>query len=743
MNKIINNLFSGFLLIFVIGILASCELLEKDEEELEQGDLFTDQIPMHKVMPETIEQETVKLNESPPEVKEIKDFDKLDDVKERAKQQALPPFYDKYIKDKKVKIPVYLTVDAGSIHDIIPIFSDLLRFNYAIDPAVKGNVTIRVQDPNSKTKQLLMNPADAWKLFEQILWMAGAYCSPEDDVLHIMPFQKMPRERSLFEKKGTASNVEVRIFDIKNLQAGVVLGQLTEFLTEGAKATELKGENSIMIVEVPENMRKLETLIKMLDNNHRALWPRVVIRCSNVSSQRIIGELSNILPVLGFPVTVDKVVAEPGSIHLTSVERMNAIVASAANKEALDEIIKWVNVLDRSDVGEQEQVFIYKVINSKADELVQTLASIFNIEGTSMSISGSATSSKASTKTVKSTVSKTHSGSSKKTEGAANIFEIPVKIFADGKNNRLITRTTPRTYAMIKALLARLDTIPAQVLLQIMIAEVRLNENTQFGVEFSGVSSDGGWNGVFGTNYENLNPQLPSNNNERGFKYLISSGEDKYAYLRGLATTGNFKVLASPQLAAVSGTEASLDIGQEIPIVTKTISDSNSGSSALATSNEVEYKKTGVLMKITPQVTKGGLITIELDQTVSARGDNVAAGGATYPSFINRQVITSLSMRDGATLMVGGIIQEEDRSSNDSLPLIAKIPIIAAALGYNEFDVTRTELLIMITASVIHEDTKLEKMINRYKQSIKIIKDFNKEIKSKKKKDSSADAEQT
>lgn len=742
MKKIFKNLLWVFAVMLACGIFTSCELLEKDEEKIENKDLFTDQIPMHQVKPESIEDETVKLTERPPVVnKDIEGFDQLDDVKEREKETTLPPFYKKYIKDKKEKIPIYLTVDAGSIHDIIPIFSDLLGFNFAIDPAVKGNITIRVQDPNSKSKELLLAPEDAWKLFEQILWMAGAYCSPEGEVLHIMPFQKMPRERSIFEQKGTASNIEVRIFDIHNLSAGIVLGQLGEFLTEGAKATELKGENAIMIVEVPENMRKLETLIKMLDNKRRTLWPRVIIRCSNVSSQRVVGELANILPILGFPVTIDKVVAEPGSIHLTSVERMNALIASAANKEALDEIIKWVSVLDRSDVGEQEQVFIYKVINSKADELVQSLASIFNIEGTSMSISGSAADSKASTKTIRSTTPK--SSSKTKTEGAANIFEVPVKIFADGKNNRLITRTTPRTYAMIKALLARLDTIPAQVLLQIMIAEVRLNENTQFGVEFSGVSSDAGWDGTFGTNYTNLNPQLPSNNNERGFKYLISAGDDKYAYIRGLAATGNFKVLASPQLAAVSGTEASLDVGQEIPIVTKTISDTNSGTSALATSNEVEYKKTGVIMKITPQVTKGGLITIELDQTVSARGDNVAAGGSTYPSFINRQVITSLSMRDGATLLVGGIIQEEDRSTNDSLPLISKIPILAAALGFNEFDVTRTELLIMITASVIHADTKLEKMINRYKQSIKMIRDFNEEIKSSPKKKTSVEKEKT
>jgi general secretion pathway protein D len=268
-----------------------------------------------------------------------------------------------------------------------------------------------------------------------------------------------------------------------------------------------------------------------------------------------------------------------------------------------------------------------------------------------------------------------------------------------------------------------------------MIAEVRLNENTEFGVEFSGVARNFGSSALFGTNFAGLAPQAPSNNAERGFKYLISSGEDKYAYIRGLAGTGNFKILASPQLAAVSGTEATLDVGQEVPIITRTLSDTNSAST-LSTSNEVEYKKTGIMLKVTPQVTKGGLITLELDQVVSVRGEDVQAGGQFYPSFINREVVTSLSMRDGATLLVGGIIQETDRSQNDSLPLIAKVPLLATALGYTTKQIERTELLIMITASVIDEDSKLQKMIKRYKQSIKTIRDFNKSLQTNKKKQS-------
>jgi general secretion pathway protein D len=716
--------------------------MDKEEKDTNQtDDYFYGQLPKRSAPKESIDKETVRVIEKAPVIhNKLNNLDKLAKVKGKAQRKKSEPFYEKYLKDKKAKIGVMLNFDAASIQQIIPVFAEYLKFNYSIDPAVKGNVTLNVHEVGDKTKELMMTQEETWKLFEQILWMAGSYCSPESDILHIMPFQKMSRERNIFKKSGSKANVEVRIFDIHNVPASNVLGQLVNFITEGARATELSGQNAIMVIETPDNMHKLETLIKMLDTSHRSLWPRILIQCSNVSSSNVVSELSMILPVLGFPVTVDNVVAEPGSIHLQNIDRLEMIIASAANKEALDEIIKWVKVLDRSDVGQQEQIYIYKVVNSKAEELVEAISSIFNVEGTSMSFSGSSTRSKKKSSSSRKNKVSTSSIKSRSRrgnkEGFTNIFEVPVKIFADGKNNRLLIRTTPRTYAMIKALLTRLDTVPTQVLLQVLIAEVRLNENTEFGMEFSGVSKVGGWNGVFGTNFADLVPQTPKGINQRGFKYMISAGQDKYAYIRGIAGSGNFKVLSSPQIAAVSGTEATLDVGQEVPIVTKTISDTNSGSSALATSNDVEYKKIGVMMKITPQVTKGGLITIELDQIVSARGEDVLAGGQSYPSFINREVITSLSMRDGSTLLIGGIIQELDRSKNDSVPLIAKMPILKNVFGYNTYQKERTELILMITASVIHEDSNLQKLVKRYKNSIKLIKDFNKRINktSKKKK---------
>jgi len=730
-----------FLLCLVLFFTASCTSYEteSDEKLVEESQRAEDESIFHhgdqKIQKESIDKETVELTEPPPGSEEkfeqfVPTIEKREQ-KEEAKRQ--PPFYEELIKgkaDKKIK--VNLILDASALEDVVPMFAEELGFSYIIDPKVKGAVTLKIENPNSKDNKFEMTNLETWQLFEQILWMAGAYCTMEGRILHIRPFLKMPQERKILTKTGERANVKVRIIKVRNVAAKKIISTIKPFLTEGARATEMSGENAILLVEAPENIPKIEGLLELLDQKQRATWPKTAIRCVNVSAAHIKEELASILPVLGFTVTTDKTVADPGSIHVTSLERLQVIVASAANQEALDEMKKWIRILDRSDIGDQEQIFVYKVINSTSEELLQAISTIFNIEGTAMKASVGGSQAAGNTGGAARTTTSTTSVSSRGTrrgKGPATVFEIPAKIFADGKHNRLIIRTTPRAYAMIKALLGRLDTVPSQVLLQVLIAEIRLNESTEFGLEYSGKFRDTpGYSSTLGVNYpgtasSSLNPQNPSGP-EGGFKWFVQNKDDpdKFAYLRALAGSGNFKILSSPQIAAVSGTQASLDVGQEIPTVTKTVSDPN--NAALSTSNEVEYRKTGILLKITPQVTKGGLITMDINQEVSAQGDDVLAGNATYPSFIERKIITSLSMRDGSTLIIGGIIQEEKQDTNQSVPFVSKIPMLSKLLGFNEMSKRRTELLFMITASVISEKTDLQKLVDRYKESVKALREF-------------------
>jgi general secretion pathway protein D len=750
----------------------SCETTDSEKKKPTSSQLFPPPADAIAPQPESIEKEAVKLATAKNEARralseELNTFERRpiagngnpqeSNTQEKQNEKQPPTILG---RDAEEEIPVFFDFDAVPIRDVVSVFAETLGFNYAVDSETRGTITLKVQDPTAQDKKAKMNRGDIWKLFQAILRMSGAYCSTQKNVVRVAPLMKLPKGHTTI-KNDEDPNVEVELLAPQNISSAELAAGIADFLSDGAKATVLRNGDLILLTDTATNMKKILEIVKLLDSDVRLRWKRAVLRCANVSSAQIVDELAGILPVLGFPVSLDAAAPEAGTVHLAGLDRLSVIVAAAANREAINEVKRWVALLDRADVGEQEQLYVYKVVNSRAEDLLLALSTVFNIqEGLSMTASSTSkrnaslnssysTASQnpgsASAGGVKSVTRQVTSGAAKSASTPTEtetVFTAPVNVFADGRNNRLVIRTSPRTYAMIKALLRRLDTIPTQVLLQVLIAEVRLSENMQFGVEFSGVSDISNKSVNFGSNYAGLVPQTPRTDGEYGFKYLITSGENKYAYIRGLAGTGNFKILSSPQLAAISGTEASFVVGREIPIATRTLSEPNS-TNTLTTSNEIEYKNIGIILNITPQVTEGGLITMDLSQIVSNQGENVQVGGHWYPSFINRQVETSLTMHDGETVMVSGIIQETDRSNNDSMPFVARIPLLATLLGYTTAEKQRTELLIMITPTVISKETTLQRMVERYKKSVAMIKEFNNSIKKKDEKDDAADAENT
>lgn len=645
--------------------------------------------------------------------------------------QKFEPFY-KFKADTQEgeKFPVSVNFDSASVAEVVRSFAAILKFDYIIDPQVTGNITISVT--NSK-----MTKVEVWEMFEQILWLAGAYISPEGEVLHIFPFAKMPQERKILVDHSPQPNISVMMFPIRNAASKDILERLKPFLTPGSTAIDIPHQNSILLIETPANSEKIRSLVNMLDKKNKVNWPQTLIRCSNVSATRIKNELLSILPILGFPVSSENMQSEPGAIQLTSLERLQVIIVTAANSEALKEVKKWSAILDKSDVGEQDQVFIYKVQNGKADELLSAISVIFPTEGTTLAVSsagsGSATSSTDSSGTLSSlastssspattttsTVSSTNK-TSDKDAGPASIFEVPVKVFADAVNNRLVIRTTPRTYVMLRAILERLDTVAAQVLLQLVVSEVTLTKDTEFGVEFSTAAKKGSYGSIFGSNLRDLNPTAT---NEYGIKYWVFKGSDpdnKFAYLRALAGNGKIKVLSAPQVVVKSHSEAKISVGDKVPIVTSENTDTASNT---VINRSIEYQNTGIILTITPHVTEGGLITMELEQTVSQAFQNDTSQ-IDSPIIQERLIKTSLSVRDGGTIIVGGLIRERITDSNTSYPFLQEIPLVRRLIGYNDLSSSRTEMLVLITGKVINEYSRLEEISRRYRQSLLALQEL-------------------
>ena len=158
--------------------------------------------------------------------------------------------------------------------------------------------------------------------------------------------------------------------------------QLAPVVSKGVKVIELPSQNAVMVMDNKEVIDKVREIITYLDQPARANWYKAVFQCRQIPSPRIAEELGQLLPVLGFPVSVNGSKDTPESMKITSLERLQLIVVSAPTAEALDTVREWIGRLDSNEQGDQEQVYIYRVQNSTADSLAEVLAVMFALKGT-------------------------------------------------------------------------------------------------------------------------------------------------------------------------------------------------------------------------------------------------------------------------------------------------------------------------------------------------------------------------
>ena len=625
-----------------------------------------------------------------------------------------------------------LVFNNAPLLDVLPSFADALGFNFLADSDLKGNVTLNIDQKMSRK--------DLWNTFDKMLNLSGAGVVVDGTLLRIMSLSKISRATdSRFSRDGSG---ELLYYPLKNTIAKEAAQQIRPFLGLSAICIELTRPNALMIADDRANMPKVKQVLEHLDMAGKAGWKRKVIPCRNILPSKLAEELTTVLPVLGFNVyqKTDRT-EQPGSVQVTGVDRLQVVVISAATDEAIREIEQWVDLLDNTDSLDQERVFVYKVRNSKAVNLTQALAMIYDMQGSSLTIDTNTGNSRIDT--INSTVTNRTTAArntnnrnannnvarteSTQTDMRSNVFSTPVRVFADGVLNRLVIRTTPRTYASIKALLNRMDTVPAQVLLQVLVVEVTLTESTKFGLEFSALNSKGNdSNTLLGTNYANITKPETTDSGTvsgSGFSALLEdpkNPKNRFGYVQALAGNGNIKVVSSPQLLVSSHTQAVINVGTKVPMISSAIT---STSSAGDLNKTYTNQDTGIILTITPQVTSTNLISLKVKQELSTVQPN--PDPEIENPYINQRVVnTAMTIANGRTMIIGGLIQEKINDNLSSVPVINSIPILNRLLGSTEASVERSEILVLITGYIINEQNQLEDMIRRYNDAIEALNKF-------------------
>ena len=737
--------------VLAMMLMASCAVKEEAKQNEKDADRFTflrkgerEKIVDKK---ETLEEEKVSPDKKSKPVIPVETMKKLGvaaapEISAAELSAEKPRFYEDLIAlNADEKLDVSLVFNSAPLLDVLSAFGDLLEFNFSADSSLNSTVTLNL---NSK-----MTRRELWNTFDRMLSISGAGVKVDGSLLRIMPRYKLAQQPD--SKAGNTAEIYYR--QLHNATANEVVRQIRSFVGAGAVYVELTRPNAVMVCDSPENMPKIRQIIEYLDASGKNGWPRKVIPCNNVLPNKVANELQEILPVLGLNIykTTDRSVA-PGAVQIVGLDRMRLLVISAATQEAIDLVSEWVQLLDTAGSDDQENVFVYKVRHNKAAHLARALAVVFETQGTSLTTD--ATTGRTKIETINSPVTRNPArvnsraasrsdavnvGTNIQTDQDSKIFGTAIRVFADGVLNRLVLRCTPRTYASVKALLDKLDVVPAQVLLQVLMVEVTLTESTQFGLEFSGVASHGNTGAVFGTNYGNnasagnqLTPFINGGDGNNGFRtgsnrqdgLTIGIGDKndpqkQFGYIRAQAGNGQVKVISSPQLLVSSHTEAKINVGQSVPTVSGTLSSTDGG-----VSDSLEYKDTGVGLTVTPYVTSTNLISLDIIQTMSQATANIITPEIKSPVITKREIETSMTIANGQTMVLGGLIQERSNDSLDSLPIINKIPFLKRLLGSTNASVERTEVLVLITGYIVNEHSEVDALIKRYNDAVKALNDY-------------------
>ncbi|MEW6002270.1 MAG: secretin N-terminal domain-containing protein [Nitrospirota bacterium] len=417
---------------------------------------------------------------------------------------------------------------------------------------------------------------------------------------------------------------------------------------------------------------------------------------------------------------------------IVDVPKINyiVIVDTDANVKRL---LQLVEVFDSEQLKKvTPKVFVYPVQNSKAKDVASMLQQIFLGAKPAAAPKPAVTAPRAPGQPLQpgaATQPQVPAGA----EAAEAIVSEMTRIFADEVTNSIIILATPEDYEIIADTIKKIDIVPRQVLIEALVVRVQLTDNLSFGFSWS-LKTD--------VNITNIKPfdrdinldgdikinpggldttKLPS----KGFTFV---GKDPTgnvrAVLTALAEEAKAKILAAPHVLVSDNREARIQVGSQVPVATSTTTTTAQAGQIPSITTTIQYKDIGIILKVKPQVNDSGLVSLEIAQEVSSLGTPVSLSIGTSDITIDKtEATTSLVVQDGQTIIIGGLIREDITKSKEGIPLLSKIPIIGNLFGTTTDNMTRSELIILLTPHVMRSPEEAVDVtsgyVNRFKSATK------------------------
>ncbi|MEM7544347.1 MAG: type II secretion system secretin GspD [Pseudomonadota bacterium] len=564
--------------------------------------------------------------------------------------------------------PIGLNVQDTPIADAAAIvLGEALQLPFVVDPSVTGTISFRA-DPPLPPQQLL-------NAFRATLEGRGLSLTRVTGIYRVAG-------------AGTARS-DAELIPLRFIAAAEVAKALELALpAERIRIVDGPGGEAVLVSGSTDEISLARATIAALDVDALSGNSVMLVGLSHAPADTLASELAGVFGGDAAPgLREDDGPIRAGGLRIVPLERLGAVMLLARDGATLDRAFAWVRRLDQPRAAEAQRLFVYRVQNRPAATLADSLNSLFSGpeveegEGAPLDLRG----------------------------------EAPPRIVVDTEKNALVISAASRQFDTLVDLIRQLDSAPLQVLVETTILEVTLGDELRYGVQYAfsvGNLFSGSAGGVVLTNTgANITPEFP------GFAFTVGTGVGPEAIIDALDNVTDVAVISSPKLLVRDNQSATLQIGDQVPIVTRTAQGTTTDSTIV---NSVEYRDTGVRLTVTPRVNSGGFVSLEVDQEVSSVAPTTTSG-IDSPTISRRSVTTDVTIRSGQTVVLGGLIQDSSSAGRTGIPVLNEIPILGAAFGRREQQAGRTELLALLRPHILSSPEQAEDLTERLRAEFEAI----------------------
>jgi general secretion pathway protein D len=638
---------------------------------------------------------------------------------------------------------VSLNFEQAPLSDVMQaIMGDILNLDFVVDQPVQGEVTLRTRSPIPRDQLL--------EVLESLLKANNALMIKGSDGRYLITGSQTGSRLApgISNPNSGAAGFSTIVVPLRYISASGMAEVLKPVAEETSIVRVDNARNLLMLAGTREQLDGWLDLIATFDVDLLKGMSVGLFPLENSEVEEVATGLSAMLEGGG-----DNDQAGPLSklVRIVPVQRLNSIMVVTPRSEYLDILGTWIERLDSSpDSRFEKRLFVYPVQNTSAARLAQLLNSIYADSTTTQSaeigaqgagdyggvapgmeletigntFGGGALGGDDGASVIGGSDMNNRAGSSDESSEIAAVSMTAassetrsplqgVRVVADDDNNALMIYATGVQYELIETALEQLDIVATQVIIEASILEVTLTDELRYGLEWT-FSNDIG-NQREGTGLLTNVGRTPAAV-VPGFSYAITNTiGDVKAVLNALSEDSLINVISTPSVMVLDNHTAYIHVGDQVPIIEQQSTGAESDTSRITQS--ITYKDTGVKLAVTPSVNAGGLVTMQVEQSVTDVGPIDAATGQR--SFLERNIMSKVAVRSNQAVVLGGLIRDNATQGEQGIPILHQLPVVGPLFGATNKEDRRTELLVIITPRALYSESELRQVSEEMRSRIR------------------------